>query len=212
MDQNSSSDDSEDSKPAESEHSPQPATQGDANQLKNIIEAALYVAGHPLEIRTLCSVTGISSRKRIQFITRTLVEDYEKRHAATQIIELEDSRFVMQLRPKYVQRVRRLSLKPLLTEGPLKTLSYVAYRQPVPQAKVVLVRGAQAYDHLAHLLQMGLIWREKFGKSMLVRTTELFSDYFSLSKDLRLMKRQLEAMFSGATKERLASMPPQQTS
>ncbi|MFQ5998950.1 MAG: SMC-Scp complex subunit ScpB [Candidatus Bathyarchaeia archaeon] len=208
MDQNSQSKEFEDSKSTDVEQS---TTQEDLSKVKNLIEASLYVAGHPLEIRTLCSVTGISSRKRIQSLARTLVERYEKNQGAMQVVELEDGRFVMQLRHRYVQRVRRLSLKPLLTEGPLKTLSYVAYSQPIAQAKVILVRGAQAYDHVAHLLQMGLISREKFGKSMLLRTTELFSDYFSLSRDLRLMKKQLEGMFSQVTREKVAKIPSLQS-
>ena len=93
-------------------------------------------------------------------------------------------------------RIRRLSLKPLLTEGPLKTLAYIAYRQPIPQAKVIAVRGGQAYQHISKLLEMGLIEREKLGKTCLLKTTKVFADYFSLSRDPRLMRKQLEALFA----------------
>jgi segregation and condensation protein B len=168
----------------------------DTQNALNLIEAALYVAGHPLELKTLCSITGVTSKKKIQSLARIIAEEYKKKNGALEIVELEDGRFVMQLKPQYVARVKRLSMKPLLTEGPLRTLSYIAYKQPVPQAKVVLVRGAQAYQHVAQLLEMGLISRERFGKSQLLRTTDLFADYFNLSHDLRLMKRQLDAIFS----------------
>ncbi|MFH1327585.1 MAG: SMC-Scp complex subunit ScpB [Candidatus Bathyarchaeota archaeon] len=163
---------------------------------RSLVEASLYVAGHPLELKTLCSITGISSKRKVQAIAEMLVDDYRNRNSALEIVKLEDNRFVMQLKHQYVQRVRRLSIRPLLKTGPLKTLSYVAYRQPVPQAKVVLIRGGQAYDHLKQLLEMGLVSREKLGKTQLLRTTDIFSDYFNLSKDLRLMKRQLEAILS----------------
>lgn len=163
---------------------------------KHLIEAALYVAGHPLELRTLCSISGVSSKHNVKEIVLELLEEFKGRNGAIEIVELEDGRFVMQLKPEFVARVRRLSIKPLLTEGPLKTLSYIAYKQPVPQSKVVLARGSQAYDHINQLLQMGLVTKENFGKSSLLKTSSIFADYFNLSSDIRLMKKQLESMFS----------------
>ena len=167
----------------------------DECEAKRLIEAALYASGYPLEPKTLCSITKITSKKVVSEIARSLAEEYQRRGGALEIVELEDGRFVMQLKPKYVSKIRRLTLKPLLTEGPLKTLSYIAYRQPVPQAKVVAVRGPQAYQHIARLLEMGLIKRERVGKTSILRTTKVFADYFGLSRELRLMKKQLEAMF-----------------
>ena len=166
------------------------------HEARRLIEAALYASGYPLELKTLCSITGITSKRKVAELARSLAEEYQKRRGALEIMELEDGRFVMQLKPKYVSKIRRLTLKPLLTEGPLKTLSYIAYRQPVPQAKVVAVRGPQAYQHIARLLEMGLIEREKIGKTSILRTTKVFADYFGLSRDLRLLKKQLEAMFA----------------
>lgn len=164
-------------------------------EVKRLIEAALYASGYPLEPKTLCSITGLTSKRMVSEIARSLAETYRLKGGALEIVELEDGRFVMQLKPKYVRKIKRLTLKPLLTEGPLKTLSYIAYRQPVPQAKVIGVRGPQAYQHIARLLEMGLIEREKFGKTSLLRTTKIFADYFNLSHDLRLMRRQLEKLF-----------------
>jgi len=163
---------------------------------KALIEAALYAAGYPLELKTLCSIVQIYSKKRVYEIVKSLIEDYVSRDCALEIVELENERFVMQLKPQYVDRVRRLSLRPLLTEGPLKTLSYIAYRQPVPLAKVIAIRGRQAYEHIKKLLDIGFISREKIGKTYILRTTETFSDYFNLSRDSRLMKKQLEMIFS----------------
>jgi segregation and condensation protein B len=179
-------------------------------EAKRLIEAALYASGYPLELKTLCSITRITSKRKVQEIARSLAEEYRARRGALEIVELEDGRFALQLKPKYVPRIRRLSLKPLLTEGPLKTLSYIAYRQPVPQAKVIAVRGGQAYQHISKLLEMGLIEREKLGKTALLKTTKVFADYFSLSRDLRLMRKQLEALFAEKgwnPEEQLASQP-----
>jgi len=165
-----------------------------------LIEAALYVAGRPLDLKTLSSLIAPRSKKRAEKLAEVLREEYMKRDTALEILKLDDQRFVLQLKPEYTPRVRRLSLRPLLPMGPLKTLSYIAYRQPILQSQVIDVRGEHAYGHLKELEDQGLITRERVGRSRMIRTTEFFADYFGLSHDLRTMKRQLKTAFEDFTK------------
>jgi segregation and condensation protein B len=160
-----------------------------------LIEAALYVAGRPLDLKTLASVIKTRSQKVVQQLARVLKEEYGCRETCLEILELEDQRFVMQLKTEYSPRVQRLAVHPLLTIGPLKTLSYIAYRQPVPQKQVLNVRGNHVYIHLKQLEERGLITRERVGRTKVLRTTQLFADYFGLSHDLRSMKRKLKKVF-----------------
>lgn len=160
-----------------------------------LIEAALYVAGRPLDLKTLGSVIKTRSKTKIKMLTDALMKEYENRDKALEIIELEDERFVMQLKAEYTPRVRRLAIRPLLTVGPLKTLSYIAYRQPVPQTQVIDVRGHHAYNHLKQLEELGLIHRGRAGRTKVIQTTEFFADYFGLSHDTRTMKKQLKGIF-----------------
>ncbi len=160
-----------------------------------VLEAALYVAGRPLDLKTLGSVVGTRSKRRVQALARSLAEQYSKHEGALELVELDDGRFVLQLKPQHVPKVRRLVKRPLLTSGPLKTLAYVAYRQPVAQSHVIDVRGARSYGHIKELEELGLVSGEKLGKTKILRTTEEFADYFNLSHDLRLMKRQLNSLF-----------------
>lgn len=197
---------------AKSERAGEPSGSAAVENLKHemrLVEASLYVAGRPLELKTLRSITGITSKKKLQTVARMLIDKYREGEGALEVLELEDERFVMQLKSQYVSRVKRLSMKPLLTEGPLRTLSYIAYRQPVPQAKVVLVRGSQAYDHINELSRMGLVSKEKFGKSQLLRVTDLFSDYLGLARDPRLIKKQLEAIFTQISSAKREETPPE---
>jgi segregation and condensation protein B len=173
------------------------------NDKLKIIEAALYVAGRPLDVKTLCSVVGSRSEKKIRKLARMLVEEYKRRSTALEVLELDDGRFVMQLKAEYTGRVRKLAIRPLLTEGPLKTLSYIAYRQPVAQKQVIEVRGKHAYKHVKDLLKMSLISREKSGKDFILRTTDFFADYFGLSQNIHVMKRQLRRIFEKRGKETL---------
>jgi segregation and condensation protein B len=165
-----------------------------------LLEAALYVAGRPLDLKTLASVIKTRSKNKTRSCVRKLVEEYENRDTALEILELEDERFVLQLKAEYTPKVRKLALRPLLTVGPLKTLSYIAFRQPVPQSHVIDVRGHHAYQHLKQLENFGLITREKTGRTKVIRTTEFFADYFSLSHDLRTLKQQLKGIFESFIK------------
>jgi segregation and condensation protein B len=112
-----------------------------------------------------------------------------------EVLELSDGRYVMQLKPEYSKTVKRLATRQLLTPGPLKTLSYIALRQPVTQSHVVKVRGNLAYGHVKQLRETGLISEEKLGRSKMLRTTPSFSDYFNLSQDAKIMKKLIEKIF-----------------
>jgi segregation and condensation protein B len=160
-----------------------------------LLEAGLYVAGRPLDLKTLGSIIRTRSKRKVRKLAKALVENYSNRDTALEVLELEGERFVMQLKAEYTDKVRKLATRPLLSPGPLKTLSYIAFRQPIPQTKVIDVRGHHAYGHLRELEEMELIVREGIGRKKVIRTTEFFADFFGLSHDLRSMKRQLKTIF-----------------
>lgn len=159
------------------------------------VEAALYVAGRPLDLKELCSVLKTRSKNKTRKLAKTLMREYASRKTALEILELKDERYVLQLKAEFTPRVRKLVKRPLLSQGPLKTLAYIAYRQPVSQKKVVDVRGHHVYGHIKLLKETGLVVGEKKGRSTVLRTTEYFADYFGLSHDLSAMKRQLKKVF-----------------
>ena len=166
-----------------------------------LLEAALYVAGRPLDLNELCSVLGTRSKKKVKKFACILVQEYAARNTALEILELKDERFVLQVKADFTPLVKRLVNRPLLSSGPLKTLSYIAYRQPVSQKRVVDVRGQHAYGHIKLLRDMGLVAAERSGRSMALRTTDYFADYFGLTQDTALMKKELKRIFGEALKE-----------
>jgi len=176
-----------------------------------LLEAALYVAGRPLDLRTLASVLKTRSKNKARRLAKTLMETYKNRETALEILELQDERFVMQLKTEYTPQVRRLAFRPLLSVGPLKTLSYIAFRQPVAQTQVIDVRGHHVYDHLKQLEELDLIARERAGRSKVLRTTEFFADYFGFSHDLKTMKQQLKTVFEKEDIVKLDSIPESTT-
>jgi segregation and condensation protein B len=166
-----------------------------------LLEAALYVAGKPLDLNELCAVLGTRSKKKAKKFANTLMQEYATRNTALEILELKDERYVLQLKADYTPLVKKLVNRPLLSSGPLKTLSYIAYRQPISQKRVVEVRGQHSYGHIKLLKDMGLIAAERSGRSMALKTTEYFADYFGLLQDPSLMKKELKRIFGAALKD-----------
>ncbi len=157
-----------------------------------LCEAALYVCGRPLDLKTIGSVIGARSEDKIRGIATAVADRYRTSGSPIQVVELPDGRFVMQLRAEYAKHVRKLSNRPLLTPGPLRTLSFIALKQPISQAYVVRVRGKLAYVHVKQLKDMDLVSDERLGRTRMLRTTTTFADYFNLNHDSSLMKKELK--------------------
>jgi segregation and condensation protein B len=166
-----------------------------------LIEAALYVAGRPLDINELCSILKTRSKKRAKKTVTTLLKEYATRRTSLEILELKEERYVLQLKADFTPLVKGLVNRPLLSTGPLKTLSYIAFRQPVSQKRVIDVRGHHAYGHVKMLKDMDLVASERSGRSSVLRTTEYFADYFALSYDTPTMKRELKHVFEDFSKK-----------
>jgi segregation and condensation protein B len=159
---------------------------------QQLCEAALYVSGRPLDLKTLGSVIGARSEDKIRGIAQAVAERYRGADSPIQVLELLDGRFVMQLKGEFARTVKKLATRPLLTPGPLRTLWFIALRQPVPQAHVVRVRGKLAYGHVKQLRQMDLITDDRVGRTRILRTTGTFADYFNLPHDTAAMKREIK--------------------
>jgi segregation and condensation protein B len=167
-----------------------------------LLEAALYVAGRPLDLNELCSVLKTRSKNKTKRLVETLMREYANRNTSLEILELKDERYVLQLKTEFTPHVKKLVTRPLLSTGPLKTLSYIAYRQPISQKRVVDVRGRHAYGHVKVLKEMGLLATERSGRSTVLRTTEYFADYFGLSHDIATMKKELKNVFEDFSQTR----------
>lgn len=159
------------------------------------LEAILYASGRPLSLTTLCAHLKLESELEVSGLIEKLSTAYENDNSPLEIEEVTGGRVVLQLKPHYTKQARKFSMKPVLTSGPLRTLSYVAYHQPVEQKQIAEARGSHSYGHLKELETMGLISKEKKGRNTIVRTTTDFADYLGLSTERRAMRRQLRSMF-----------------
>ena len=160
------------------------------------LEAALYSAGRPLALEEICPVLGTKSDRVAAKVVHVLHHKYRLRDCALEIVILEDGRVEMKLKPLYEAMVKQFNKKPLLKLGPLKTLSYIAFHQPVLQKLVVEARGSHIYGHLKQMESMGLINRERTeDRSYMITTTAFYGDYFGFSHHPERSKIQLKQIF-----------------
>ena len=160
------------------------------------LEAALYAAGRPLTIDEIKPVLRTRSSNVSKKVVAVLRKRYNHRNRALEIVRLEDGRISMQLKQVYDDFVKQFNNKPLLKLGPLKTLSYVAFHQPVDQRQVIADRGTHVYSHLRMMENMGLIHRERTEeRSYVITTTAFYGDYFGFSHNPERSRLQLKQVF-----------------
>jgi segregation and condensation protein B len=154
------------------------------------IEAALYSAGRPLSIDELLRASGTNSKSKTRNVVNELIEKTKCVFAAIEITELPDGTFVFQLKPGYTPLIRKFAQRPSIPAASLKTLSYIAYEQPVTSKRLVQSRGTQVYAHLKTLKQMKFIEFENLGRLKAYRTTKKFESYFGIT-DLESLRSML---------------------
>lgn len=177
------------------------------------IEAALYSAGRPLSLDELIRASGTNSKEKTHRVVNDLAKKANSTFRAIEIVQLEDGKFVLQLRPQYTPLVRKFAQHPLLPSGALKTLSYIAYEQPVTSKRLVQIRGSQVYSHIKVLEQLQFVEHENLGRLKVYRTTSKFQNYFGIT-DINAVKSKLVTAStttgSSTTTRTKASKQPQQ--
>lgn len=163
----------------------------DPEELKARIEAILYSAGKPIPLNMIMRICETRSKKLVLSAIEELKKHYQENSRALELVELPGGRYYLKLRREYMELVRRILRKPLLSRGVMRTLSFIAYHQPIEQSKVAEARGGSAYKHVKILLEKGLIEAEKSGRTLILKTTPLFAELYGIENDPKLIKRKL---------------------
>jgi len=156
-------------------------------ELKNIVEAALLVAGQPLTIDKLVSLfpeDSLPTRDEVKAALQELEKDYGARGIELKNIE-HGYRF--QTRERYANWIARLSEeRPVrYSRALLETLAIIAYRQPVTRGEIEEIRGVSVSTEIVKTL-LGREWikqvgtRDVPGHPALFGTTRGFLEHFNL--------------------------------
>jgi segregation and condensation protein B len=156
-------------------------------QLKNILEAALLVAGEPLSVERLLGLFPEEARPETAELREALEALGEE--CAERGIELKEvsSGFRLQVKEAMAPWVSRLyeERAPRYSRALLETLVLIAYRQPITRGEIEDIRGVTVSTNIIKTLQERE-WirvvghREVPGKPALFGTTREFLDYFNL--------------------------------
>jgi len=149
---------------------------------KSTLEAALFISGRELSIQELCRILK-TTPEIVDSMVNELISDYEKRGGPIKIIKLTDG-YKMDVDNAYMGKVRRLAKETELSRGLLKTLSYIAYKQPVKQSEVVRTIGNRTYDYIKELKEKNFIRSEPKGRTRILTITEKFTAYFGANPEI----------------------------
>ncbi len=154
------------------------ASKGNPQELELRIEAILFAGGKPLSVGEMAEVLGEGHRAALQEALATLMRRYADRPTALELRKVGD-RYALQLRDAYVTVARPVT--PLdMSPRTLKSLTLIAYHQPLLQSLLVRMIGDGAYEEVQRLRGMGFVHTEPKGSTLELVTTRLFAEHFGI--------------------------------
>ncbi|MCU8104052.1 SMC-Scp complex subunit ScpB [Shewanella sp. SM101] len=177
-------------------------------QLKQLIEASLFVLGKPLSAKMLKDTVLVDftvSRDKIKAALDELQQDYQDR--GVQLVKVAGGyRFqTLEVLSPFLQPLWQ-EKAPKYSRATLETLAVIAYRQPVTRGDIEQVRGVAISSHIIkslsdrHWIKV-VGYKEVPGRPALYATTLEFLAYFGLDTlaDLPPLSdtESLQAVFSG---------------
>lgn len=161
----------------------------DLSLLKSKVEAVLFVTAKSLQAKEIAEILGVE-KEEVEEALLELIMDYSARDGALEIDD-EDG-YILQVKAEHMDIVDLLcpiEIKPAV----LKTLTVIALKEPIRQAYLKELRGANAYEHVQELVEKGLIskTKDKNGRSFNLRTTKKFNEYFKLKGDAKALSKLL---------------------
>ena len=153
--------------------------------LENIIESVVFVAGEPVLISDLCFKFDVKP-KEIEKAVQKLNEKYNENSGIKLLCFNNKLQFASN--PAYVDYVSSV-LNPIrqrnLTKATLETIAIIAYKQPVTRLEIEEIRGVNCDYAINILLEHKLIEivgrKDAVGKPALFGTTDEFLKRFNIS-------------------------------
>ena len=162
----------------------------DQEEIRNVVEAALFAAEMPLSMRRLLDLFDGGDSQ--------LHSDLDTVLASIELVQVAEG-YRFQTREQYAPWLRRMhgTRSPRYSKALLETLAIIAYRQPVTRGDIEEVRGVSVTTDIMRTLlerewvsQKGV--REVPGRPALYVTTSKFLEYFGLMRlaDLPVLGEQ----------------------
>jgi segregation and condensation protein B len=165
---------------------------------KRLVESVLFSASNPVSINEIKQATTLS-KKTVENMLAELIKDYneERKNQTSMEIVKAGEKYTMQVKKQYADKSIMFT-KPEIDDNLLKTLTLIAFHQPLKQSNLCRMIGAKAYDHVDDLTGLKLINTKKHGTTEMLTTSKLFPEYFGIEstdpKEIKtiLMKKTSE--------------------
>jgi segregation and condensation protein B len=147
---------------------------------KRLVESVLFSATKPVSVNEIKEATGLNTNK-IKKTLEELIDDYNvkrKDETSMEVVKAGD-KYAMQVKKKFTDQSVMIA-KPEIDSNLLKTLTLIAFHQPLKQSNLRRMIGTKAYEHVDELTKIKLIHTKKHGATEMLTTTRLFPEYFGI--------------------------------
>ena len=159
-----------------------------SEEIKRILEAVLFAAGHPVTFAKLAEVIGVSEKEIVRLVGE-YADEYEScgLPRGIQLLQLGNACQLVtkEVFAPYVKQTLGVKDGGNLSKASLETLAVIAYNQPVTRAYIDQVRGVESAYSIGVLMERDLITEmgrlDVPGRPRLYGTTEVFLRVFGLS-------------------------------
>jgi len=146
--------------------------------IRRYIEAALFMSSRPMGVDELAQIAGVSAPGFVEKELQELQREYSENGSALEIA-FENNHYLMRVRSEFADRTSILAKEADISRGALRVLALVSKNEGLEQSKLVKTLGSSVYDHVHELLEKDFIVRSKKGRTMALRTTPKFKEYFA---------------------------------
>jgi segregation and condensation protein B len=146
-----------------------------------LVESVLFSASKPLSVSEISAATNLSKKKVTDAIDHLIQMYNVKRKNETSIEVIKaGNKYTMQVKKKFTEQSIMVA-KPEIQHHLLKTLTLIAFHQPIKQSNLRRLIGPRAYDHVDELVDLKLINSKPHGSTEMLTTTKLFPEYFGIN-------------------------------
>ena len=112
----------------------------DDNEMRQVIEAALFMSSRPLALAELGKLIGVAAPGFVSQKVHALQDMYEAAGSAVEIAE-EDGKFYMRVKQQLVPFVKSFASAAEISPHALRTLAYVAKNEGITKHALFLKLG-----------------------------------------------------------------------
>jgi segregation and condensation protein B len=159
----------------------------ETNQVKQIIEALLFITDTPLSVESVSDILGETGvGHNVEQLLQELGKEYDGRQSPMELRFVAGG-YQFATRKEFAPWIHRLYKEKTtlrLSTSAMETLSIIAYKQPITRSEIEEIRGVEVTGVLETLLERKLTRivgrKETIGRPLLYGTTTEFLRHFGL--------------------------------